>query len=253
MQESSAQAGGQRLVGLLVAGGRGERCGTGEPKQFRVLDGRMLLEYAAEALHDSPLVHGVAIVVPAGWQDRVRSRLAAAGLADKLVALVAGGEVRRESVWRGLQALDGFTHVLIHDAARPFLTQRLIRDAVAAVHRHGAATVALQVSDTLMRGEVAEESAVTALDRRGVWAVQTPQVFELGLIRAAHERAREQGRDATDDGSLVLDLGREVDLVPGNWWNIKVTREEDLRRAHCILKMRKLLLEEGEEDGACSE
>ena len=240
----------EKLAGLLVAGGRGERFGSEEPKQFQLLEGRMLLEYAAEALHDSPLVHGIAVVVPAGWESRLRSRLAGAGLADKLVAILAGGETRRESVWLGLQALAGFTHVLVHDAARPFLTQSLIRDTVASVHRHGAATTALPVSDTLMRGGVEEESASTTVNREGIWAVQTPQVFEMKLLLEAHERARGLGRDATDDGGLVLELGYPLDFVRGNWWNIKVTRAEDLHRARCILKMRKIL---EEEDGECTE
>src|SRR5436309_2842824 len=128
----------EKLAGLLVAGGRSERFGTEEPKQFQLLEGRMLVEYAAETLHDSPLVHGIALVVPPGWEGRLRSRLTGVGLADKLIAIVPGGETRQESVWCGLRALSSFTHVLIHDAARPFLTQALIRDAVAAVHRNGA-------------------------------------------------------------------------------------------------------------------
>lgn len=250
MEQPSHPAVEQRLAGLLVAAGRGARFGTEQPKQFQVLEGRMLFEYAAETLHDSPLVHGLVVVVPPGWQDRVRARLAAAGLATKLVAVVAGGDQRRESVRCGLAALDGFTHVLVHDAARPFLTPRLIRDTVAAVHRHGAATAALRVSDTLMQSHGDADEAAATLQRDGVWAVQTPQVFDLAVLRAAHERAAAAGADATDDGSLVLGLGRRLELVPGNWWNIKVTRREDLRRAQCILKMRRILSEEA---GECSE
>lgn len=247
MESRSLQS--QRLAAVLVAAGRGDRFGGATPKQFAVLEGQPLYWLAAAELVRSPLVHELVVVVPDGWTDRIRRQLSLERLSEKPTRVVVGGTSRRESVWRGLETIESATHVLVHDAARPFLTQRLIRDAVAAVHHHGAATVALPVSDTLMRGEAAEDHAATTVNRDGVWAVQTPQVFERALLERAHENARVHGLDATDDGSLVLALGRRLDLVPGNWWNIKVTHAEDLRRAACILKMRSLL-EEGE---TCSE
>jgi len=79
-----------------------------------------------------------------------------------------------------------------------------------------------------------------------MWSVQTPQVFEIELLREAHRHARGRNVDATDDGRLVLDLGRRLELVPGDWWNIKVTRAEDLQRAEAILAMRDRLSAEGE-------
>ncbi len=240
----------QSLAGILMAAGRGDRFGGEIPKQFQRLEGRMLLEYALEALHDSALVHTIVVVVPAGWEGRARECAAAAGIASKITAVIAGGPTRQDSVWLGMEATTGHSHVLVHDAARPFLTQRLIRDAVAAVHEHGAATVALPVSDTLMRAQALEERAEATLARDRIWAVQTPQVFERELLRSAHEHARAHGTEATDDGGLVLGLGRRLDFVPGNWWNLKVTTIDDLHRARCILKMRDLLSEEG---GGCSE
>jgi 2-C-methyl-D-erythritol 4-phosphate cytidylyltransferase len=240
----------QSLLGILVAAGHGERFGGDVPKQFQLLEGRMLVEYSLAALHASVLVHDVVVVVPAGWETRLRDRAAASGIAEKLLAVVEGGASRQESVWRGMQAATGHSHFLVHDAARPFLTARLIRDAVAAVHEHGAATVALPVSDTLMRAQALEERAAATLARDRIWAVQTPQVFAAEVLRAAHEQAREQATEATDDGGLVLALGRRLDFVPGNWWNLKVTTPEDLHRARCILKMRALLSEEG---GGCFE
>lgn len=246
--ESSEQE--QRLAAVLVAAGRGARFGGDTPKQFAMLEGRPLYAYAAAELCRSPLVHSLVIVVPEERVERVRAEIGSLGLASTPVRVVAGGASRRESVACGLEAAADATHVLVHDAVRPFLTQRLIRDAVAAVHRHGAATVALPVSDTLMRGEAATEHAATTLDRDGVWAVQTPQVFERTLLLEAHAHAHRQALEATDDGSLVLALGRRLDLVRGNWWNLKVTHADDLRRAACILKMRSLLDEDG---GPCSE
>ncbi|MFQ5601084.1 MAG: 2-C-methyl-D-erythritol 4-phosphate cytidylyltransferase [Candidatus Krumholzibacteriia bacterium] len=247
MTASRAAPVAQRLAALLVAGGRGERMGGTTPKQFRLLEGRMLLMYALEALAESPLVHGIVVVVPGGWEDRVREELRRERLHERVESIVRGGETRQQSVRRGLHVLAQYTHVLVHDAARPFLTQALIRTTVAAVHRKRAATVAVPVSDTLMRSAAGEQTAeaVHAIDRQGVWAVQTPQAFELALLLEAHEEARRKGLDASDDGTLVLDLGRTVEFVRGTWWNIKVTREEDVQRARCILKMRQLLADEG--------
>jgi 2-C-methyl-D-erythritol 4-phosphate cytidylyltransferase len=243
-----------RFAGLLVAAGRGARFGADEPKQFLSLGGVPLLVHAARTLNDSPIIEELHVAVPAGWEDRVRELLEAAGILQKLRAIVPGGATRQDSVSRGLEPIVACSHVLIHDAARPFLTERLIQAAVSASERHGAATVALPVSDTLFRGEVAsvdEEAvgshAVAPIPRDGVWSVQTPQVFELELIREAHRHARSRNLDATDDGTLVLELGRRVELVRGNWWNIKVTRPEDLLRAEAILAMRDKLIDAEEE------
>ena len=234
-----------RLAALLVAGGRGARFGADAPKQFLSLGGTPLLVHAARALHESPIVEALHLVVPAGWEDRVRELLEEARLVRKLRAVVPGGATRQESVWQGLTTIIGCTHVLVHDAARPFLTDRLIQATVSASERQGAATVALPVSDTLFRGEVsgvdevvAGSHAVAPIPRDGVWTVQTPQVFEVELLREAHRHARARGLEATDDGTLVLEIGRRVELVRGNWWNIKVTRPEDLLRAEKIWMMR---------------
>jgi 2-C-methyl-D-erythritol 4-phosphate cytidylyltransferase len=238
-----------RVVGLLVAGGRGVRFGAGSPKQFLSLGGRPLYEHAARALHESPVVEALYVVVPSGREESVRAELASARIARKLRAVVPGGATRQESVWHGLEAIEACTHVLVHDAARPFLTEKLIQDVVAASERHGAATAALPVSDTLFRAEAGERAAepstaraVTPIARDGVWQVQTPQVFAVELLREAHRHARGRDNDATDDGTLVLELGRRLELVRGSWWNIKVTRPEDLRRAEAILAIRDALV-----------
>jgi 2-C-methyl-D-erythritol 4-phosphate cytidylyltransferase len=146
--------------------------------------------------------------------------------------------------------------VLIHDAARPFVSGEMIRAVVAAVHASGAATLAVPVSDTLMRARQAdphdagshhagEPHAGEVVDRNGMWAIQTPQVFELSLLEQAH-RAATDSAPATDDGSLVLALGIPVRFVPGAWWNLKVTHPEDFDKAQLIAAMRQL---EGHELG----
>ena len=162
--------------------------------------------------------------------------------------VVAGGDRRQESVERGLEAAvsnaPDCTHVLIHDAARPFLSEVLLQRVSAAVHRSGAATIALPVSDTLMRARAAQgeapEYAEELVDRGGMWAMQTPQAFAIDVIRRAHAQARGGDVQATDDCSLVLALGENVEFVRGAWWNIKITEREDWERARVIMTIRRL-------------
>jgi 2-C-methyl-D-erythritol 4-phosphate cytidylyltransferase len=237
-----------RFAGLLVAAGRGARFGDDTPKQFLELGALQVYEYAARVLEDEPVIAAWWIVVPGEWRDVVRVEADAASLTGKLRDVVAGGATRQESVWYGLEAIEAqapdCTHVLIHDAVRPFLTPRLVRETAAAAVRCGAATVAQPVSDTLVRAvPAADESPLmdAIVDRSGVCSVQTPQAFAIGLLRDAHEQARSRGLAATDDSGMVRALGAPVALVPGNWWNIKVTVPQDLVRAEILLRMRAVL------------
>ena len=250
-QPAAVGPGGARAI--LVAAGLGERAGGDVPKQFQRLEGRMLIHYALAELAASPLVQGIVVVVPQGWEDRLGRVLAEAapgdarGLAGRIDAIVPGGATRQESVWCGLEALPSCSHVVVHDAARPFLTRALIARTLTAAQTCGAATAALPISETLLRTDARaaaearsdpQSFAVQKVDREGVWAAQTPQAFAVDLLRQAHLEARRQGRTGTDDTSLVLALGRRVEFVRGSWWNIKVTTAEDLERARWILRAR---------------
>ena len=244
---------------ILVAAGRGERLGGEVPKQFLPLGGQPLFLHALAVLAASAEIGGTVLVVPAGWERRAAEAVAAAALTPAVAAVVAGGARRQDSVRLGLQTLPAVTHVLVHDAARPFLSAALVARTLAAARRAGAATAALPVAETLMRaaaeasaaaiareppgaGAAAAASspslAVANVDRTGVWAVQTPQVFDVELLRAAHAAAAAEGFEANDDGTLVLRLGRKLEFVPGEWWNLKVTGPEDLERAQCIWRAR---------------
>jgi len=227
-----------RLAGLLVAGGRGARFGGETPKQFLSLGGRPVIEHAAHSFAFTPNLVELCIVVPEGWEGYAREHL---GKGDDLVrrVVVTGGETRQESVARGLAAIDKATHVVLHDAARPYASRRLLQQVVHAAVTHGAATAALPVSETLMRESVATGAAEsrfadTIVARDGIWSVQTPQAFDLELLREAHAEARRLGRTATDDGGLVQALGHTVALVPGEWMNFKITNPADLEHAQVV-------------------
>jgi len=143
---------------------------------------------------------------------------------------VAGGLIRQESVWNALQAAPGDVElVLVHDAVRPFIDRRLIDAVLAAAAADGAAICAVPIAETVKR--VRRGVVETTLDRSELWTVQTPQVFRTALLREAHDKARRDGAEGTDDAMLVERLGHAVHVVPGLAGNVKITTPEDLRRA----------------------
>ncbi len=220
---------------ILVAAGRGTRLSGDEPKQFARLEGRALFTYALRTLCACDALGAIVVVLPAGEALRARARCDEARIDMQKVTMCDGGETRQESVRCGLEALPACTYLVVHDAARPFVTASQIERVVQAARRTGAATLALRVTDTLMRAALDDDAAAAAsVDRDRLWAVQTPQAFERDLLEQAHAQAKDA--QATDDGSLVLALGRTVALVEGDRGNLKVTTPDDLESAREILQ-----------------
>jgi 2-C-methyl-D-erythritol 4-phosphate cytidylyltransferase/2-C-methyl-D-erythritol 2,4-cyclodiphosphate synthase len=217
---------------VLVAAGRGMRAGAGLPKQYRPIGGRPVLARTLSALIEA--LPGARIAPVIHPDDRALFEAAVAGL--PVQRWTPGGATRQESVFAGLRALDGAPPaiVLIHDAARPFPSARLIRAAVAGARAHGAAVPALRVSDALK--SVGDGVLLDDVDRDGVRAVQTPQAFGWRVIRDAHERAAAAGlADMPDDAALARWAGHGVHPVPGEAGNFKLTTEEDFAMAQARL------------------
>ena len=214
------------FAALIPAAGSGTRLGRG-PKAAVTVGGRSLLAWAVEAL--APQVAEVVVALPAG--------LTLPPDVPAGVRVISGGETRQGSVRRLLEAVDA-EYVLIHDAARPFLSADIIRAVEAAVRRSDAATVALPVADSLVRGGEAAGAAsafwVQGVPREDLWAIQTPQGFRRALLLDAHRRAEVEGVAATDDAGLVARLGRPVELVEGDPRLLKVTRAGDLALAEAL-------------------
>jgi 2-C-methyl-D-erythritol 4-phosphate cytidylyltransferase len=147
------------------------------------------------------------------------------------VKVVEGGAERQESVWRGLRAIPEAAAevVLVHDAVRPFVTRALIDDVLKAAVETGAAICARPIAETVKR--VVDGFVGETLDRRSLWAVQTPQGFRAALLREAHDKARRDGIVGTDDAMLVERLVHPVRVVPGLAANVKITTPEDLHHA----------------------
>lgn len=218
-----------------MAAGRGERLGGNVPKQYLAIAGIPMLLRALRPFTSHPAVAHVVVVLPAEGVAAPPAWLTP-HLGGSL-SLVAGGAERMDSVAAGLAALPpNCSVVLVHDAARPFVSAEVI-DRVIAGARRGTATVpAVPVSDTLKETQAADPARVTrTVPRDRLWRAQTPQGFPRQLLEAAHARGRTLSERATDDAALVELQGGEVRLVPGDDRNVKITTTQDLALAALLV------------------
>lgn len=213
---------------ILAAAGSGERFGS--LKQFHALAGKPLLSWSVDALRSagcSPVI----VVVPPEQTERARSQVGATE-----VVLVPGAEVRQRSVRAGLAHVHSDL-VVVHDAARPFVSPELVVRVMAAVTEAEGAIAAVPVDETIKR---VEDSRVTeTVDRARLWRAQTPQAFRTEALRTAHERAESEGHLATDDAELVERYGGTIAIVDGSRSNLKITFPEDLELAEAIAEARR--------------
>lgn len=212
---------------LMPAAGEGKRLGSKGPKALVDLAGTPLLVRTLRSFESSGFAQNAVIIVPKG-ETAAFQRVLDDHFPGVSFQLVIGGAERQDSVGNGLAALERSTEiVVIHDAARPFVSAEIIESALHAAEEHGAASVAIPCVDTVLEGDV-DGMLVSTPDRSRLWCCQTPQVFRVSVIRHAHEWARERGLGATDDASMVRAAGGAVRLVRGNQRNVKITTPEDM-------------------------
>lgn len=217
-------------VGVVVAAaGSSQRMGSDKVLMF--LAGKPLLAWSLDVCQECQLVDQIVVVLSEKNLDPGRKLVAERGW-SKVVSVCLGGERRQDSVRNGLASLQGCDWVVVHDAARPFLTLELIRDGLEAAYLTGAAVAAVPVKDTVKLGDD-NLTVRETLNRQGLWMVQTPQIFRFDIIARAHEQI---SRDATDDASLVELMGYKVKLYMGSYNNIKITTPEDLAVAEVLAR-----------------
>lgn len=216
-------------IALIVAAGSGTRFGGELPKQYLPLAGRAVLRHSTETFLRHPAISGVRMVISA--EHRALYDQATAGL--RLLPPVIGGANRQDSVRNGLESLAELqpAQVLIHDAARPFLSSAIIDRTLAALDDTAGAIVAIPVTDTLKRG--LDGRVGETVDRTGLWRAQTPQAFRFAEILAAHRAAK--GAALTDDAAVAEAAGLPMRLVMGADDNFKITTGADLQRAERLL------------------
>lgn len=224
---------------LIVAAGRGARAATagGLPKQYSTIGGISVLRRTIDAFLANPGIEAVAVVIHGDDRDLYDAAVSL-GLGGKLRPPVIGGQTRQDSVRLGLEALADGRHrtVLIHDAARPFVTAEIIARVIDALDSCPAAIAAIPVSDTLKQADTSGHITKT-IERNGLWRAQTPQGFQFDLILAAHRRAAaEQANTMTDDAAIAEWAGIPVTLIEGAESNAKLTTREDLNMAEARLR-----------------
>ncbi|MDQ3991745.1 MAG: 2-C-methyl-D-erythritol 4-phosphate cytidylyltransferase [Actinomycetota bacterium] len=221
-----------RAVAVLLGAGRGDRLGLGVPKAFARVAGRSLLAAAGAAAESCADVHGVIMVVPPGREPEAR---AAVELATKLVAVVAGGDSRQDSVRAALAVVPSeFDAVVCHDVARPLARPSLYSEVLAALDGADAAVPVVPVPDTVKR--VRDGHVEATVDRGGMVLAQTPQAFRRPVLDEAHRRAVAEGWKATDDAGLAERAGFRVAAVAGDPRNVKITTQEDLALVEVLVE-----------------
>ena len=220
---------------VIVAAGSSRRMGF--DKLFAILRGKPVIAHSIAAFEDTPEIGEIVLVVREGREGEFK-KLAAEHGYGKVRRIVAGGEERHFSVWHGLQAVDAkAAYVAIHDGARPLTTPAVIRRCLDLARTAGAACVATPIPDTVKRAS--EHGVVTeSVERSGLWAMQTPQVFSTPIILQAYAAIISSGELVTDEVSAVQHLGVNIALLRNDEWNFKITLPRDLELAEHVLASR---------------
>jgi len=219
---------------ILVAAGAGKRLKASRPKALVLLKGKPLVWYALKVFEHSKLIKSVILVVNKSFTEQFRE-LVAKNHFKKVDVITPGGKTRSDSVACGLRCLDtDATVVMVHDAARPFVNERIMRSSLHAVQTAPAAIVAVPAKVTIKKVDRKHLFVEETLARDTLWEVQTPQTFKKDVLVKAH--AAKNVLEPTDDAMLVENMGIAVKVVRGDYRNIKVTTREDLKLAEMLMK-----------------
>lgn len=221
---------------IVLAAGQGKRMHTKIQKQFLEIKGYPVLYYSLRCFQDSPLIEDIILVTGEESVLYCQKEIVDKYGFTKVTKVIPGGKERYDSVYQGLLACENSDYVLIHDGARPFITEEILERGLTGAEETGACAVGMPSKDTV---KIADESGYIAEtpDRSKVWMIQTPQIFQYALIRSAHEsiRTREMS-NVTDDAMVVeQETGIKVRLAEGSYQNIKITTPEDLGVAELFL------------------
>lgn len=231
----------EKTVAVVLAAGAGKRMHSDVQKQYLLLRDRPVLYYALKTFQDS-FIDEIVLVVGQGEIEYCRKEIVEKYHFSKVRKIIEGGRERCHSVANGLNAVEGEGYVFIHDGARPFLTEEILRRSYEAVKEYHACVVGMPVKDTI---KIVDENCFAKMtpNRETVWQVQTPQVFTIALAKKAYagllvkeEELLKQGIRITDDAMVVETLlDHPVKLVEGSYENIKITTPEDLNIARSFL------------------
>ena len=226
----------QKYAAIVLAAGSGKRMNSQVHKQYLIIQDRPVLYYSLKEFEDSA-VDEIVLVVGKGEVEFCRREIVDKYGISKVKAIVEGGKERYHSVFEGLKQTSDADYVLIHDGARPFVNQDIIRRCMQEVQKYQACVVGMPVKDTI---KIADEEgyAKQTPDRKNVWMIQTPQTFSYALIYEAYEEMLKTEDTAITDDAMVLERikGKKSKLIEGSYRNIKITTPEDLLIANVYLQ-----------------
>ncbi len=228
----------KKCTALVVAAGVGRRMGSSVKKQYMELGGKPVLYFSLKAFQNSGIIDEIVLVVGEEDLTYVRSEVVDKYGFTKVIGIVPGGKERYDSVWQGLLALpDDEGYVFIHDGARPFVTEEIIRRGYDAVSQYRACAAGMPSRDTVKLAD-ADDFVLSSPNRDQVWLMQTPQVFEIPLIKEAYGKFMQQEEKRATDDAMVAEqmLKVRVKLFAGSYENMKITLPEDVKLAEAILQ-----------------
>ena len=222
---------------VIVSAGKGHRFMQGKKKQFYLLADKPILAHTLDKFEKCPLIRSILLVVGQEDLDYCMKEIVEKYQYRKISQVVPGGKRRQESVKNGINVLAKDAEiVVIHDGVRPFVTKQMIEESIRSAVRFKAVAMAMPVKETIKMVQ-RDGTVLKTLDRESLWQIQTPQTFQVNVIKEAYYRAIEDGFIGTDDASLVERLGVKVHVLPGAYTNIKITTPEDLILANLLLQM----------------
>jgi 2-C-methyl-D-erythritol 4-phosphate cytidylyltransferase len=237
LEASQKDVNAPKVTAIIVAAGRGERMGIEGSKQFLPICDIPMIALTLSAFESSRLVSKVVVVTRSEYIIAVADIVREYGF-SKVLRIVKGGETRQQSAASGLKVVDWpVDYLAVHDGARPLITPECIDKVIEAAFENKVTAAAVKLKDTV---KIVDDDGfvLSTPDRRNLWAVQTPQVIEAQLYRAALEKAEKEGADYTDDCQLCESMNERVKLVESEYTNIKVTTSDDISVAEAIFRLR---------------
>lgn len=229
------------IFAVILAGGTGSRMGsTDMPKQFLEIKGKPILNHTVEKFLPNPKFEKIIVLSPKAWIGHTKEIIRKHTGKNDRIAVIEGGSTRNETIMNAIRyidkeyGLDDDTVIVTHDSVRPFVTHRIIEENIKTALSCGACDTVIPATDTIVEGN---GTAITAIpDRRKMYQGQTPQSFKAKLLRDTYESLSEEEKDILTDAAKILVMkGKEVRLVQGETFNIKITYPYDLKIARSLL------------------
>ena len=227
----------ERNTAIVLAAGQGKRMHSKVQKQFLEIQGYPVLYYSLRCFQESPLIQDIILVTGEESISYCKEEIVQKYGFTKVSAVIPGGKERYDSVYAGLCECRDCEYVLIHDGARPFVTEEILKRGLQKVKETGACVIGMPSKDTVKLSD--EEGYVKETpNRKCVWTIQTPQIFSYSLIREAHDSIRQKDMSKITDDAMVVEqeTGAKGALAEGSYQNIKITTPEDMKTAEAFLE-----------------